>query len=386
MPEYFRKENKIKEDKIMGFRIQNNIAAMNAQRNLGISDTGLSKSLERLSSGYRINSAKDDAAGLAVSSGMRADIASYKVASRNVSEANSLLQVAEGGYDQVSNILNRMKELTTQGTSANASTNLTDIQNEITSLKNEINRIAGSTEYNGTALLGGYGAAIDFTAGGTSGKYDTATAMSTAYVSGISGNGVSAAATYTVAQVNNVVTITNSVTSGTESVTLTADGAQTVNFASQGVQINLAAGYTRATGNLDGGIQFSVNGGTFVIGNQNSNDSKLTVSIDKVSTVALGISGVTGTTLADLNSINTAIDNLASSRAKIGAAMNQLGYASANLSTTIENTQAAESVIRDVDMAAEMTNFTKNQILVQAGTAMLAQANSAPQQVLSLFK
>ncbi len=372
----------------MGFRIQNNIAAMNAQRNVGISDTGLSKSLEKLSSGYRINSAKDDASGLAVSSAMRADIASYKVASRNVSEANSLLQVAEGGYDQITNILTRMKELTTQGTSANASTNTAVIQSEVTSLKNEINRIAGSTEYNGTALLGGYGASLDTVSANSTLAYTDAASLATAHVTGVSGNGVSAAGTYNITQTGSAVTITNSVTSDTETVNLAADGAQTISFASQGVQINVDAAYVRGNDALKGNIQFAVNGGTFVIGNQNNADSKLTVSIDKVSTAAadLNIAGVNGTTLADLDAINAAIDKLAASRAKIGAAMNQLSYAGANLATTIENTQAAESVIRDVDMAAEMTTFTKNQILVQAGTAMLAQANQSSQSVLSLFK
>ena len=370
----------------MSFRIQNNITAMNAQNSLNVSQSSMEKSLARLSSGYRINSAKDDAAGLAISSGMRADIASYKVASRNTSEANALLQVAEGAYDQVNNILTRMKELTTQGTSANASSNTLDIQNEVTSLKNEITRIAGSTEYNGTALLGGYGASLDTVSPNSTLAYTSAASMAAAHVTAVRGNGVSAAGTYDITQTGNVVTITNSATSGTESITLTADGAQTVNFASQGVQIDVDAAYARGNDALKGNIQFAVNGGTFVVGNQNSISSKLTVSIDKVSLTDLNINAVNGTTLADLDSINTAIDQLASSRAKIGSSMNQLGYASANLATTIENTQAAESVIRDVDMAAEMTSFTKNQILVQAGTAMLAQANSAPQQILSLLK
>ncbi len=124
----------------MGFRIQNNIAAMNAQRNLNISDAAMSKSLERLSSGYRINSAKDDAAGLAISQQFRADIASYKVAGRNVSEANSLVQVAEGGMDQIGNMLTRLKELATQAASANAGSNLDKINAEGNELIKEIDR------------------------------------------------------------------------------------------------------------------------------------------------------------------------------------------------------------------------------------------------------
>jgi flagellin len=370
----------------MGLRIQNNITAMTAHRNLQISDAGLSKSLERLSSGYRINSAKDDAAGLAVSSGMRADIASYKVAQRNASEANSLLQVAEGSYDQISNILTRLKELATQGASANASGNATDIQNEVATLLGEIDRIADATEYGGTALLGGYGVTAD--AAGTTGIYDTAATMAAAGVVSVSANGVTNGTTYTVAvNADDTVTLTNDADGTSETLDVAA-GAQTLNFADQGITIvtNSDFGGTTAAGNeLDGALKYAVNGGTFIVGNADNAQSKITVNITAVSAAALSINTVTGTAVGDLDLISAAIDTLASSRGKLGAAMNQLGYAVANLSTSIENIQAAESVIRDVDMAAEMTSFTKNQILMQAGTAMLAQANMAPQNLLSLF-
>ncbi|MCD6295666.1 MAG: flagellin, partial [Deltaproteobacteria bacterium] len=145
----------------MGLRIQNNIAAMNAHRQLGIADAGMNKSLERLSSGYRINRAADDAAGLAISQSFRADIASFKVASRNTSEASSLLQVAEGGLDQIGNMLTRMKELATQAASANSGTNIDKINAEYSQLKLEIDRIANSTEYADSALLDGtFGASL----------------------------------------------------------------------------------------------------------------------------------------------------------------------------------------------------------------------------------
>ena len=250
----------------------------------------MSKSLERLSSGYRINRAADDAAGLAISQGMRADIASYKVASRNVSEANAMVQVAEGAYDQIGNMLVRMKELATQAASANAEGNRTKIDDEATALINEIDRISNATEYAGSSLLSG----------------------------GL----------------------------GTQ---------------------------------------------TFQVGSTDDTFSQIDVSFATVSTTSLGVGtssinldNATGAQSA-LADIDDAIDELNNSRGALGAIQNRLGYASANLSTTIENVQAAESVIRDVDMASEMTTFTKNQILLQAGTAMLAQANMAPQVVLSLF-
>jgi flagellin len=274
----------------MGLRIQNNIAALNAHRNLTISDSALSKSLERLSSGYRINRAADDAAGLAISQGMRADIASYNVASRNVSEANAMVQVAEGAYDQIGNMLVRLKELATQAASANAAGNLDKIDAEADALLAEIDRISDATEYAGASLLDG----------------------------------------------------------------------------------------TLATQ-------------TFQVGSTANTFSQIDVSFAEVSTAAtsLNIIGIdlsaAGTAQTALTSIDTAIDTLNGSRGDLGAIQNRLTYASANLSTTVENVQAAESVIRDVDMAAEMISFTKNQILLQAGTAMLAQANMAPQVVLSLF-
>ncbi|RPH52382.1 MAG: flagellin [Desulfobacteraceae bacterium] len=367
----------------MGLRIQNNIAAINAHRQLSIADAGLGKSLQRLSSGYRINSAADDAAGLAVSSGMRADIASYKVASRNTSEAIALLQVAEGAYDQISNILTRLKELTTQGTSANASGNSTDIQNEVTALKNELDRIANATEYNGTAVLRGYGTAVQ-AYGDT---IDTAAERTTVGLSSISTSGVTDNVTYTVtAATTGRLTIANGTTGESETSAVIANGAQTVNFESIGITLSLGANYVATAIALNAAtLVFTAAGGNFITGIKNDSNHYINVGIDKVSASDLTLTAVTGTALGDLDLINTAIDTLATSRGEIGATMNRLSYAAANLATTVENVQAAESVIRDVDMAAEMTSFTKNQILLQAGTAMLAQANMAPQNLLSLF-
>jgi len=261
----------------MGLRIQNNISAMNTHRQLGISDAALSKSLERLSSGYRINRAADDASGLAISQGMRANIASLKMASQNVSQANAQVQTLEGAYDQIGNILTRLKELATQA--ASAGSNGTQINAEATELKSEITRIGASTAGGGT------------------------------YQVGSTNDAAASQITFTAAQ-----------------VTLTTLGIDTLNL------------------------------------------------------------GTVGGAQTALTSVDTAIGNLNTQRGNLGAVQNRLGYAAANLATTIENTQAAESVIRDVDMADEMTTFTKNQILLQAGTAMLAQANQAPQTVLSLLK
>jgi flagellin len=273
----------------MSLRIQNNIAAFNAHRNLTISDAGLSKSLERLSSGYRINKASDDAAGLSISQAFRADIASFKAASRNTAEANSMLQVGEGGLDQIGNMLVRLKELATQASSANSGANLDKINAEGNALIEEIDRIATSTEYAGTKLIDG-------------------------------------------------------------------------SFAAQVFQVGASA---------DADNQITVD-----LGDATAATLGLTADQLLDATDALAFLGTVDSSIADLNLV----------RGDIGAIQNRLSYAAANLATTIENVTAAESVIRDVDMAAEMTTFTKNQILLQAGTAMLAQANMAPQQLLSLFR
>ena len=370
----------------MGLRIQNNIAAMNAHRQLQISDNGLSKSLERLSSGYRINRAADDAAGLAISQQFRADIASYKVASRNTSEASSLLQVAEGALDQIGNMLTRLKELATQAASANAGDNRTKINAEGNALISEIDRIATSTEYANTKLINGsFGVGIS--AGSTA---DAAAGVTSA-------SGMIAAEIYTVS------TAVGS-GAGLVNVTITTgDGSQTINdvaapgtgvtsnvsFSSFGLNVTFNAALTSGGGTAGTIIGTDTGNSTFQVGSENETDNQITVSIGDATAGTLGLTAdnldTASEALTFLGAVDTAISTLANRRGDIGAASNRLAYASSNLSVTIENVQAAESVIRDVDMAAEMTTFTKNQILLQAGTAMLAQANMAPQVVLSLF-
>lgn len=374
----------------MGLRIQNNITAMGAHRNLQISDASLSKSLERLSSGYRINSAKDDAAGLAISQGFRADIASVKVAQRNISEANALLQTAEGAMASASDILTRMKELATQAASANVGTDITKLSTEYDSLVGEINRIADSTKYAGTLLVNG-----SFTGGSTltagTSTWDTAANVYDINVA----NAASGAYVVTYSATADTLTMTNSGVSQTISV---ADGAQTLTFSSFNISLKTTAVAVKDTvGAALAGTQTVANAGsakTFQIGYEEDSNSQLAISLGDLNTAALKNTGsgvATGDistsagALSKLSDIDDAVDKLSALRGDIGAYQNRMSYAASNLSITLENFTAAESVIRDVDMAAEMTNFTKNQILLQAGTAMLAQANMAPQNLLSLF-
>ncbi|MFH2043931.1 MAG: flagellin [Pseudomonadota bacterium] len=372
----------------MGLRIQNNISAMNAHKNLQIADSGMSKSLERLSSGYRINSAKDDAAGLSISQGFRADIASYKVASRNTAEANSLLQVAEGSIDQIGNMLTRLKELATQAASANSGSNLDKINAEGNKLVNEIDRIANSTEYAGTKLLdGSFGVSVS---GGT---FNAAAGLGGAegLVSASTYNIVAASTSATEASITVSATFASGehVSQTVFGVTEAASGTtKDVSFEALGLKLTLNDNWTDATATTTL-TSSTATASNFQVGAKNTGNDQVGVLLGSATSTALGLSTDQLSTAANaktfMATLDTAIGTLSSTRGDIGAAQNRLSYAAANLSTTIENTQAAESVIRDVDMAAEMTTFTKNQILLQAGTAMLAQANMAPQGVLSLF-
>lgn len=368
----------------MGFRIQNNIAALNAQRNLQISDSQMSKSLERLSSGYRINSAKDDAAGLAISQGFRANIASVKVAQRNISEANALLQTAEGAMNGIGDILTRMKELATQAASANAGNDRAKISDEYDTLTLEITRIIGSTKYAGQGLLDG-----TFGAGNSTTTWDAIDNVYDINVANASAGAYAVAYSGTA----NALTITRSADSVSQTLTI-ADGAQNVNFSSLGISFKTTAAFDEDTfGALADAADMTVNAGgaaSFQIGYEKDANSKIDVTITTLSLGALGLGAgdiATASGAYDtLALIDTAVGTLADARGAIGAYQNRLGYGAANLATTLENFTAAESTIRDVDMAAEMTTFTKSQILIQAGTSMLAQANMSPQQVLSLFR
>jgi len=282
----------------MALRIVNNVAAINAQRNLNNTQRRLDTSLERLSSGLRINRAADDAAGLAISQQFRGDLASYNAASNNVAQGNAMLQVAEGGLDQIHGMLTRLKELATQAASDNT-VNASALSDEASELVDEINRTANSTEYSGIFLIDG------------------------SYASG----------------------------QGTVDIQVGAS-----NTANQRLSFNIEAATAGALG-------ASASAGGLNDVNLNSVSSAQTT----------------------MDIVDEAIADVSTVRAKIGASQNRLSYTANNISTTIENITASESVIRDADIAQEMTSFTKNQILRQAGTAMLAQANAMPQAALTLL-
>jgi len=288
-------------------RINNNIMAMNAHRQLGMNQTNASKSMEKLSSGFRINRAGDDAAGLAISEKMRGQIRGLKQAARNAQDGISLIQTAEGALNETHSILQRMRELAVQAsTDTNTFEDRLEIQKEINQLIDEIDRIGNQTEFNTQKLLEG-----DF------------------------------------------------------------DGTIHIG-ANEGQNLVIEIADMRAAEIGKGGT----------VGNLAA--LKVETLPETEPTSAQGVLTQEGADEA-ITTINSAIEDVSAERSKLGAIQNRLEHTIANLGTSAENLQAAEARIRDLDMAEEIMAFTKNNILQQAATAMLAQANMAPQSVLQLL-
>ncbi|SCZ77880.1 flagellin [Acidaminobacter hydrogenoformans DSM 2784] len=360
-------------------RINNNISALNTYSRLSSAQSAQSKSLEKLSSGLRINKAGDDAAGLAISEKMRGQIKGLNQSVRNAQDGISLIQTAEGALNETHSILNRMRELAVQSSNdTNTDVDRGEIDKEMKQLSDEIDRIAGTTEFNKKTLLnGGLGATVEQDAA-------TTTLLAGAGVAKVASTGA-AADTYTISSgAAGELTMVNS--AGTKSQTITnADGAQKLNFSDFGITVETNAFYTAddAVGDV------VVTGGSlkFQIGANEGQDMDL--SINEMTSGGLNIDTIDVTTQAGASSAITAIDDaielVSAERSKLGAVQNRLDHTINNLTTTSENLTAAESRIRDVDMAKEMMDFTKNNILNQAATAMLAQANQMPQGVLQLL-
>lgn len=454
-------------------RINNNIAAMNTYSRLTSAQGAQAKSLEKLSSGLRINRAGDDAAGLAISEKMRGQIKGLNQAVRNSQDGISLIQTAEGALNETHSILNRMRELSVQ--SSNDTNTLDDrreIQKEIEQLKSEINRISESTEFNTQKLLNGsIGAvgtssaeanvALNNASGLQKGNYNvsitTAATVKTAAdgttaFDGVADNGVSAldlkingvkidfSSLANTASRADVLGVINSYSEQTGVVASAGTAANTVKLSTEeyGSNANLTLSGTDAAkfgGAVTGGADVVVsitddnsvtevktgtgrtvdyrgaeleakgaasstatitvtnNGASLHIGA--NKDQSMSISINEMSSKTLG--NTTDGFVKDINvstqegannaikTIDEAIKSVSSERSKLGAIQNRLDHTINNLTTTSENLSAAESRIRDVDMAKEMMEFTKNNILNQASTAMLAQANQMPQGVLQLL-
>ena len=486
-------------------RIQHNIAALNSYRNLTGNNNAVSKNLEKLSSGYRINRAGDDAAGLAISEKMRAQITGLNTAQKNAQDGVSLVQTAEGALTEVHSMLNRMVELADQSANGTYDNEVdrANLQKEIASLKDEIDRIADSTNFNGINLLDGSLSTtkLDISSANIAGAPGTITpSAATGAASEITVEGSTAATSYTAkieyvdadgkfhsvdveytgdTTANNIATNLKDALSknkelssifdisvAADKITLTSkvtgsEGARVTsittndkgkNFTSQlktpgkdatvqvdafntikaddsivlngktykfvndasaditdgeiAVLIGKDAKSTIANLNkaLEGtGIEVTDDGNnavfkatkggaglTLQIGDTSADFNQMTVSVGDMHTEALGIADIDISTQAGakaaVDKIKAAINSVSSTRGDLGAIQNRLEHTINNLSVTAENMTAAESRIRDVDMANEMMAYTKNNILVQSSQAMLAQANQLPQGVLQLLQ
>lgn len=361
--------------------IQTNLAANQANLNLATTSMGLNKSIAALSSGFRINRSGDDAAGLAIANKLRAESRSLQVASRNASQASSMLQIADGAVGTISSIMDRLKELASQANSDNIGSQRPKLDAEFQSLISEIGRIASTTQYQGSNMVDGtFGASVS---GGT--------VLSAANVSSATSSGA-AAGTYTITS-PGAGTLKMSNAAGTLTQTITnVGGAQTLNFSAFGIKVSTGAAYVADA--AVGTVVVSGSGGNFMVsssGQYSTNDLVSLASIN-LTTGATGLN-LTGLDLLSsanaqtaLSRIDTAVDSVNTAIGAIGAAQSRIDFASANVATITQNTIAAESTIRDADMAATTTQFSKYQILQQAGTAMLAQANSSASSILKLLQ
>ncbi len=387
----------------MPLRVNNNIAAINARRHLNGNNRTLGVKLERLSSGLRVNRAADDAAGLSAREGMRAEIAGLKMSVLNAEQATNLIQVAEGSLNEVNAILIRMQELATQS----ASSTLTDgnresVQAEFTQLTSEIDRIAQATTYNSQVLLTGYGNAV---------SSDGSTALTASNTSGVTGINISGAqaGTYTFEDTasDSEITLGNGTVSQTIRVGTLLDGAgvatgtQVVaNFDRLGVRVTLA-GYSvsGATGSyVDGDLNAqtilveSGTGGSFQVGPKDAAFNRIEINIANMEATGttLNLSSASVSTIGNARSSITVVDQaiaeVAQQRGDLGAFQNRLSFAISYTENEIENIQASEASISDADIAAEVTSFTRAQILSQAATAMMSQANVLPQNALALLQ
>lgn len=416
--------------------INHNMNALNAHRNMGVNNTNAGKSMEKLSSGLRINRAGDDAAGLAISEKMRGQIRGLEQSSRNASDGISLIQTAEGALNETTNILQRMRELAVQSANdTNTADDREQLQKEMTQLGEEIDRIANNTEFNTKKLLNGNMGKATTAKKGTvvnDGNLLKTTGANAKLVElkdkdgnalGISNGdeitatwsvgGTQYSATITVGANSDMSALTDKMTEGAgtsaggtiEDVTI-ANGKITVQAKETGTskQINglsievksntgarkeaasnalssFAVGEQAADGRTNGSanLQIGANSG-----------QQLNLSIEDMRAVSLGVKSLQVGTQSQANTAINVIDEatkrVSSERANLGAAQNRLEYTISNLDNTAENLTSAESTLRDVDMAKEMMEYSKNNILSQAAQSMISQANQQPQNVLQLLR
>ncbi|MFC1526428.1 flagellin [Candidatus Latescibacterota bacterium] len=385
----------------MALRVNHNLAALNARRAISRNVMSSNKEIERLSSGLRVNRSADDASGLVVSEGMRSQTARLGQNVRNAQHSADLLQVAEGSLQEVNNMLVRMKELSLQAsTSTLNNTNRESVAAEFNQLISEIDRIAQATTYNNQALLAGFGNQVSA----------ASSALVASGTNGITRVGLSAATagTYTFVDPAGSTTLTlgNGLVTQTLNTGSLLDGSQVAtgtaviaNFDRLGIQVTLAganvptAAGDYQNGELDGSsilIEGST-GGSFQVGPTDSYANRLEVGIadlrasgPTLNVASLAVNSISGAREA-MTRLDAAVQSVAQVRGDLGAVQNRLSFAIGFTEVEIENTTASEATIRDADVALEISEFTRSQLLVQTSNAMLVQSNVSSAQVLGLL-
>ena len=390
--------------------INHNMNALNAHRNMGVNNTNAGKSMEKLSSGLRINRAGDDAAGLAISEKMRGQIRGLEQSSRNAADGISMIQTAEGALNETTNILQRMRELAVQASNdTNTSSDREEIQKEIDALTEEVDRIANNTEFNTQKLLNGNksgvgGEVVNAAVQETKGEFEIDLGAVLAgnkklnidgielTITGAQANGGDALKDAIAAKLTDYevtvddptdgkkIKLTQKKASDKESMRVSFDGkAQTVKVETKGL-----AAKAEEVSEGKAHVQVGANA-----------KQSMSIEIGDMRAEALGIKDDAGNSLSvksaeDANkaieAFDAALNAVSSQRANLGAVQNRLEYTISNLDNTAENLTSAESTLRDVDMASEMMEYSKNNILNQAAQAMISQANQQPQNVLQLLR
>jgi flagellin len=402
--------------------INTNMSANIASNAMTRNERSMSSTMERLSTGIRINSAKDDAAGLAISSKMTSQINGLNQAVRNANDAISMIQVAEGAMKEVTNMFQRMRELAVQAISdSNTTADRTALNNEYKQLSDEVKRVAGNTQWNGTNILDGARTSTTFQIGANAsqtiavnfGDLATNNIANASLVPGSTGT-VAAATSGTVKARNDIAitgtvaagdVITVKIDSGTSGAkyaafTLTAEAATAINAPSAlaadatGHVIESEVGSTAALATTDAGAlvaEIDAAGHLAIVGTNGADGKDFTVTnveLSRGTHAPVGGSDITTSALANtaLGVLDTAIEGVNSTRAGLGASMSRLEYASDNLQNVAQNTASARSRVMDADYAAETTELARTQIIQQASTAMLSPAKQSQQAVLALLK
>ncbi len=390
----------------MAMTINTNVVSLNSQRNLSLSGSSLATSMQRLSSGLRVNSAKDDAAGLAISERMKAQSSGLAVAARNANDGISLAQTAEGALGKVGDMLQRMRELAVQSSNAtNSENDRKAMQAEVSQLISEIDRVAKTSEFNGKKLLNGDFAGGVFQVGASAGDNIT--------VGGLAN--VTAAKLSSIKYTETKVTVTAAAGDG-------GFGSGKITINGQDTAMGAVSSLKERTGQIIAAINAqTADTGITALSTDTDGEIKLLSTVEakataqKITAITVGLDNTTGTTaptaviaawddgaktegIADLSvnsqadawvalkKIDNAIDKVNSARGDLGALQTRFEKSVENIDIMNENISAARGRIVDADFAAETANLSRSQILQQAGTAMVAQANQLPQNVLSLLR